>query len=172
MRARAKFAIVSAGYAAAFLLAAGAVAVNAAWTAGPDRIASSGMYAFGDSLLFLAAFGAASVPATVAGLVFLRPRHAFWRVLAVAALLVAATGLGSLAVCLAAQAADAGPALHSSSLVAVLRILVAPLVALAFVLSAAIAPLRGARLALCGATLSEIAVFGLWLLRLPCHASQ
>ena len=160
-------AIVAAGYLAALLLAGGAVAVNVAWTSGPDRQASSGMFAFGDSLLFLAAFGAASVPATVAGLVFLRPQHAFWRVLAAVAVVIAATGVAALAACLAGQAAGPGPDLRSASLVAVLRILVAPLAALAFLLSAAIAPLRGPRLALCGATLSEVVVFALWLLRLP-----
>jgi hypothetical protein len=167
MRARTKVAIVGAGYLAALLLAAAAVALNVAWTSGADRQASSGMFAFGDSLLFLAAFGAASVPPTVAGLVFLRPQHSFWRVLAVAALVIAATGLAAFAVCLAGQAAGASPALRSSSLVAVFRILIAPLAALAFLLSAAIAPLRGPRLALCGATLSEVVVFALWLLRLP-----
>jgi hypothetical protein len=167
MRARAKVALVAAGYAAALLLAAAAVAINVACTWGTDRAAASGMYAFGDSLLFLAAFGAASVPATVIGLVFLRPQHSFWRVLGALAVLTAATGLASLAVCVGGHAADASPALRSASTAAVLRILAAPLIALAFLLSAGIAPLRGPRIVLCGATLSEAMVFGLWLFRLP-----
>jgi hypothetical protein len=86
MRAAAKFGLVAAGYVGAFVLAAGSVAIYAAWADSPDRQASSGMYAFGDSLLFLALFGLASVPPTVAGLFFLRPYHSFWRVLAIAAL--------------------------------------------------------------------------------------
>lgn len=46
MRAPAKLGLVAAGYVAAFVVAAASVAMNVAWTAGPDRQASSGMYAW------------------------------------------------------------------------------------------------------------------------------
>jgi hypothetical protein len=167
MRAAAKFGLVAAGYVGAFVVAAAVAMLNAAWTAGPDRQASSGMFAFGDSLLFLAVFGVAAVPPTGAGLFLLRPYHSFWRVLAVAALVVAGTGLASLGVCLMVRTPGASPVVRSWSAFAVLRILVAPLVALAFLVSGAFAPLRPARIALCAATISEAAVFAYWLMRLP-----
>jgi len=167
MTTRAKLAVVAAGYLGAILAALGIVALYVASTSGPDRQASSGMYAFGDSLLFLGVFGLAAVPATAAGLFFLRPCLPFWRALAVAAVAIAATGLAALGVCVAARAADAGPALHSWSAVAVLRILVAPVVALAFLVSGAFAPRPAARIALGAATVSEAVVFAYWLIQLP-----
>ena len=167
MRAAAKFGLVVAGYVAAFLVAATGVAINVAWTAGPDRQASSGMAAFGDSLLFLALFGLAAVLPTAAGLFFLRPYHLFWQVLAIAAVVIAATGLASLGVSVAARAAPAGPIIHSWSAFAVLRILVAPMIALAFLVSGVFAPRRPARIALLAATVSEAIVFASWLILIP-----
>jgi len=161
-----KLAVVAAGYAGAFLAALAIVALYVAATSGPDRQAYGGMYAFGDSLLFLGVFGVAAVPATGAGLYFLRPYVAFWRVLAVGAVTIAVTGLAALWVCVASRAAGASPALQSWSAFAVLRILVAPLVALAFLVSGAVAP-RPARIALCGAMISEATVFIYWLVQLP-----
>lgn len=167
MRTPAKLAVVAAGYAGAFLAALAIVALYVAATSGPDRQASGGMYAFGDSLLFLGVFGVAAVPATAAALFFLRPYLAFWRVLALGAVTIAVTGLAALGVCVAARAADAGPSLHSWSALAVLRILVAPVVALAFLVSGAFAPRPAARIALCAAMASEVVVFAYWLVRLP-----
>ena len=69
-------------------------------------------------------------------------------------------------VCVASRAAGASLALQSWSAFAVLRILVAPLVALAFLVSGAVAP-RPARIALCGAMISEATVFIYWLVQLP-----
>jgi len=167
MRTSAKLALVAAGYGGAVLAALGIVALYVASTSGPDRQTYGGMYAFGDSLLFLGVLGVAAVPATAAALFFLRPYLPFWRALAVAAVAIAATGLAALAVCVAARAASAGPALHSWSAFAVLRILVAPVIALAFLVSGAFAPRPAARIALCAATVSEAVVFAYWLLQLP-----
>jgi hypothetical protein len=167
MRTSAKMGLIAAGYVAALAVAGAAVAVNASWTAGPGRQASSGMSAFGDSLLFLAVFGAAAVPPTVGALVFLRPYPRFWRVLAIAAVVTAATGLASLAICVATRTAVAGSAIQSSSALAVLRILAAPLFALAFLVSGVVAPRWPARIALCAATVSEVVAFAAWLLLLP-----
>jgi hypothetical protein len=165
--AAAKLGLVAAGYVVAFVVATASVALYVASTSGPDRQASSGMYAFGDSLLFLAVLGVAAVPPTAAALFFLRPCHSFWRVLAIAALVIAATGLTALVVCLVARAADASAAAQSWSGYAVLRILVAPLFALAFLLSGVFAPRRPARIALWAATVSEAVVFAYWLILLP-----
>ncbi|HET6899385.1 MAG TPA: hypothetical protein VFK70_13595, partial [Vicinamibacteria bacterium] len=99
-------------------------------------------------------------------LYFLRPYLLFWRVLAVAAVAMAATGVVALYVFVAARGPGAGPALHSWSAFAVLRILVAPMFALAFLVSGAFAPRPAARIALGAATFSEAVVFAYWLIRL------
>jgi hypothetical protein len=52
----------------------------AAGTIGPDRQTSSGMVAFGDSILFLSVFAVTAIPATGAALFFLRPYPLFWRI--------------------------------------------------------------------------------------------
>ena len=161
--APARVGLIAVGYVAAVLVSFGIVAVYVAFTSGPDRQLSGGMYAFGDSLLFLAVFGVASVPASSAALFFLRPYRAFWLALSVAALAIAATGLAALGCYLAAQTAAAGSSLHSWSALAVLRILVAPLFALGFFLSGLFAPNRAARIALFVATLSEAAGFAGWV---------
>lgn len=159
MTASARVGLIAIGYVAAFLVAFGLVAVYVAFTSGPDRHVSSGMYAFGDSLLFLAVCGVASVPASSAALFFLRPYRAFWLALSVAALAIAATGLGAFLSYVAAQTAAAGSSLHSWSALAVLRILVAPLFALGFLVSGLFAPTRASRAALFVATLIEATGF-------------
>jgi len=93
---RQKVGLVAAGYLAAFLVASAAVAVRLATTTGPDAQAASGMYAFGDALLW----GALSV----------------------------------------------------------LRILVAPLLTLTFLVCAAMSPYRTPRVALLAAVAMEAAV--------------
>lgn len=72
-----KVALVLAGYIAAIVVASTVVYIYVLATDSPDRQASSGMYAFGDSLLFLAVLGVASLPATGAALVFLRGCRVF-----------------------------------------------------------------------------------------------
>src|SRR5262249_28307927 len=70
-----QFGLVAGGYAAALAIAAAVVAVRVVESSGPVAQASSGMYAFGDLLTFLAVFGAASLVPTALGLFFLtRPR--------------------------------------------------------------------------------------------------
>ena len=158
-RAPAKVGLIAGGYVGAFFVAAAVVAIYVASTSGPDRQTYGAMYAFGDSLLFLAVFGVAAVPPTGAALFFLRSYRSFWLALSVAALAIAATGLAAFIDYVAAQSADAGSILHSWSAVASLRILVAPLFALAFVLSGLFAPDRFSRIALLVAGLIEAAVF-------------
>jgi len=116
------------------------------------------MYAFGDSLFFLAAFGVAAIPATGAALYFLRPYRRFWLGLSIAALLVGATGVAALVSYLGAQSASPGSTLRYLGSFAVLRILIAPLCALGFFLSALFAPSRSSRIALAVAALAETLV--------------
>lgn len=146
----AKTGLVLAGYLAAILAAWAVVEVHMVATQA-DRAGSDGMYAFGDSLYFLWALAIAAVPATGAGLFFLRPYPRFWTALSAAALLVATTGVAALV------AFFSKDGLWSA--LSVLRILLAPVCAITFLAAAVFAPNRGSRFALGAATLIEGAVF-------------
>jgi len=170
MTLRIKVASVFSGYVVAFLVASAVVAVYVAATSGPDRQTYAAMYDFGDSLLFLGVFGVAAVPATSAGLFFLRPCRSFWLVLSVVALGLALTGVAACIEFLAARTAfRAGSSVPVWSGLAVLRILVAPLFALIFLLSGLFASRRSARIALLVATVVEVAIFALWFCVLHFH---
>jgi len=69
-----KAGLVVGGYAAALLLAWGAVRLQATFTSNPDPQASAGMAAFGDAVLFLAVFGLAAIPPTVLLIVWILRR--------------------------------------------------------------------------------------------------
>jgi hypothetical protein len=156
LRPVAKAGLVALGYVAAVAIALLVVGIYvAASSGGPDR--QGGMAAFGDGLLFLAVFGLAAVPATGTALFFLRPRPAFWVTLSVASLAVASTSLAAVLMDVAPTVVDSSPLLHSWSAFAVLRILVAPLFAIFFLLSGLFAPSRSARISLIAATVIEIA---------------
>jgi 23S rRNA (adenine1618-N6)-methyltransferase len=131
MRAPAKVGIVVVGYLAALVVAWIATMAYIGLTPAVDRHGASGMTAFGDGLLFLAAFGVVAVPATGAGLYFLRPYPAAWRVLSVAAVVLNATGIAAVGLYFAGRDAAAGSALSQWSALAVFRILMAPLAGLA-----------------------------------------
>lgn len=167
MKPSIKVGLVAAGYILALLIAQAAVAIHEASTRADSR-GSDGMYAFGDSLLFLAVFGVAAVPATGAALYFLKSYSGFWRVLSVLALVVAGTGLAAGVLYLVGRGASTSPTLQLWSAFAVLRILGAPLMALIFLLAGLFAPDRPDRGRLLIATASEAAVFGcigfIWLL--------
>lgn len=127
-------------------------------TSGVDRQTYSGMSAFGDSLVFLGVLGVAAVPATGAALFFLRQRAGFWRVLSIGALGVACTALVALALTLGVRSGGPGW-LRPWSGLSPLRVLVAPLLALFFLLSGVFAPNRSARLRLVVAGAVEVVVF-------------
>src|SRR5204863_3146649 len=170
MTPRIKVASVLGGYVVAFLIASAVVAIYVAATSGANRQAYGAMYDFGDSLLFLAVFGVAAVPATAAALFFLRPCRSFWLALSVVALAIALTGVAACIEFLAARTAfRAGSILPAWSGLAVLRILVAPLFALTFLLSGLFAPSRSARIALIVATVIETAIFARWFYSLHSH---
>jgi hypothetical protein len=152
-----KVGVVAVGYIAAVLVASAAVGVRLATTSGPDAQASSGMYAFGDALLFVAVFGVAALVPTGAALFFLRPYRHFWMGLSVFGLGVAVTGLAAVTLFAVGRNAPPSPLATWAGL-SVLRILVAPLLALAFLVCTVFSPYRFPRLAFLAATSMEAAV--------------
>jgi len=152
--------VVLAGYGLAAVAASGAVALNAATQRGFDR--SGGMSAFGDLVLFLAVFAVAAVPASSAGLYFLRGQGWFWSSLSVLGPAVALTGVVASAIFLGSSGSSAGrdSMVGLWSLYAVLRILAAPVCAIVFLLAGIFAPRRPWRLALLFAATVEAAAFG------------
>ncbi len=153
-----KAGIVAAGYVGAFLVAWATVAIRVANTNGPDAQAASGMYAFGDSLLFVAVFGVAALVPTGMALIFLKPYRTFWIVLSALGLCVAATGAGAVILYVTGRQAAAQSPLAAWSSLSVLRLLVAPVLAPVFLLSAVLSPRRFPRFAFLAATAMEAAV--------------
>ena len=153
MRPLAKAGLVVAGYVVAFAAAYVVVSLYVAATSGPDRQTYAAMYDFGDSLLFLAAFGVAAVPPTGAALFFLRPYPVFWQASSAGALVMAATALAAFFACLAPRAIGMWSALVP------LRVFLAPLLALLFVLAAVFAPKSSIRRRFAVATAIEATLF-------------
>jgi hypothetical protein len=155
MTSAAKFGVVGAGYVAAFVVAWLAVELYVAATAGPDRHTYAAMYAFGDSILFLAVLGVAALPPTGAAFYFLRPVTRLWRALAITA------GVAALVSIAAAVTYAAKP--QSQNVLVMLTpmwMLATPLLAATFVLSGLFAPIRSARIALLACGVLHLAVFG------------
>lgn len=146
--------MVAGGYVAAFAIASAVVAVRIANTSGPDAQASSGMYAAGDALLFAAVFGVCALLPTGAALFFLRPYRRFWSVLSALGLAVAVTGV-TAAILFAVGRHATGSSLAAWAAFSVLRILVAPLLALTFLVCTIFSPYRSPRIALLAATVME-----------------
>src|SRR5262245_14874956 len=167
MKLSSKLGIVAAVDVAAFVIASGVVAAYIASTNGPDRQTYAAMYDFGDSLLFLAVFGLIAIPATAAGLFFLRPYRKFWFVLSVTALAIATTCVAALAIDAAPHIGYAGWVGQSWLVLASLRILIAPLFAFVFLLSGVFAPSRSTRMSLILAMLIEASAFGLVITWFP-----
>jgi hypothetical protein len=151
--------VVALGYVAAVAIAWLVMDLYVAATSGSDRRTYQGMFAFGDSLLFLAVFGLAALPATAVALFFLRRQRGFWVTLSVASLAIGCTSLAAVVVYLGSMGADSGDLLRSWSAFAVLRIFLAPLFTVLFLLSALFAPSRWARMSLLAATTIEAASF-------------
>jgi len=155
----AKVGLVAGGYLAALATTWVAVKSYIAATSGPDRELYAAMYDFGDSLLFLAVLGVAATVPTGAALYWLRPSPGFWARLSIAALTIAWTSLAAMPAYFAPMAFGASGPLRTLSSIAVLRILVAPLFVLFFLLSSLLAPNRKARISLLAATAMEAVAF-------------
>lgn len=152
-----KVGVVAGGYIAALLVASAAVGIRLATTSGPDAQASSGMYAFGDALLFAVVFGVAALVPTGAGLFLLRPYRRFWMALSAFGLGVAVTGLVAAALFAIGRHVAPSPLATWAGL-SVLRILLAPLLALTLFVCTVLSPYRVPRLAFLVATVMETAV--------------
>ncbi len=153
-----KIIMVLAGYLAALVVAFLAVAVRMATTSGPDAQASSGMYAFGDALLFVAVFGTVGLLPTGLGLVFLRPYRPFWLILSTIGAVIATTAVIALVLFAIGRSATAPSSLSTWADLAVLRILPAPLFAAAFLVAGVISPHRASRWTLLAASGIELIV--------------
>jgi len=158
MRTSLKLGIVGIGYTLAFLLSIAVVWVHVLLTSGPVAQASSGMYAFGDVMLFGAVFCTAALPPTAAVLFFLRHERVFWGVLASAGVVVAFTGVLAMIVFATGRSLHDDSLLGSWTAASVLRILAAPPFALVFVVCALIAPGGWMRRSLLAATAAEVLV--------------
>ena len=174
MRPLLKIGLIALGYIASVLLAGAVVAIRIAATSGPDAQASSGMYAFGDALLFVTVLGVSALVPTGAALFFLRPYPRFWTVFSALGLAVAITGLVAAVLFAVGRTAVSSPLATWVGL-SVLRILVAPLLALVFLAFTVLSPSRSPRLAFLAATAAEAAVsaYGafVWVLPLLLHRS-
>lgn len=157
MRSSLKVTVVAGGYAAAFLAASAAFAIRMAATRG-DPQAAGGMFAFGDSVVFVAVFGVLALLPTGAALYFLRPYRRFWMLLSFLCLALAVTGLAAAILYAVGRHAMPPSPLAMWAGLSVLRILVAPLLALAFLVCALITPYRSPRLAFLAATAIEAAL--------------
>jgi hypothetical protein len=157
MKTSLKVALIAGGYLAAYLVASAALALRMATTNGPDAQASGGMYAFGDSVVFVAVFGVLALVPTGGALVVLRPYRRFWMVLSLLCLAVAVTGPASVILYAAGRHAPPS-ALATWVALSVLRILVAPLLALTFLVCALFTPDRKPRFVFLAATAMDAVV--------------
>jgi hypothetical protein len=111
------------------------------------------------AFIFLGVFALASLPATGAALFFLRPYEVFWRVMAAGAVGTAATGVVVLADLLASRSSTAGALLGHWSMLSPIRVLLAPGLAMIFLLCGWFAPTRFTRMAFLCATAVETILF-------------
>jgi hypothetical protein len=173
MKTSSRIGLVLGGYAVALGVAFALVYIRDLLTAGTDAQASQGMYAWGDSILFIAAFSVTALIPTGLALYFLRPYPMVWTGLSILGLAVAITG--PLGACLSAWAhtfADHGSALGMAGGLGFLRTMGAPLLAIAFLTCAIFAPSKRPRLAMLMATGLECAASAyffvhLWLASVP-----
>jgi hypothetical protein len=138
-------------------MASAAVAIRVASSSDSTIPASGGMYGFGDTILFVAAFGVSALVPTGAALFFLRPYGLFWKVLSASAFAFAMTGV-TAAILFAVGRNESASRLAIWVQLSVLRILVSPLLALAFLACVVLSPHRSPRLAFLTAAVIEMAV--------------
>jgi hypothetical protein len=149
--------VVAVGHIGAVLIASAVVGIHLATTSEPGAQASSGMNAFGDALLFVAVFGVAALVPTGAALFFLRPYRGLWMALSAFGLGVAVTRLPAAGVFAIRMHAPASPIATWAGLSA-LRLMVAPPIALMFLVCTVVSPYRFSRLAFLAATVMETGV--------------
>jgi hypothetical protein len=154
-----KIGIVIAGYIFAVAGASAATYIQELSTRGTDAQASQGMFAFGQTMLFLLVFGGLALIPTVLAFYFLRSSVKFWNGFAVLCLAFSILGL----IVVFANAMMNANLLHISessaavvSLFGVLRAFGAPLLIVGFLVLAMIAPSRRPRIFLLASAGLEI----------------
>jgi hypothetical protein len=152
-----KVAFIAGGYVVCFLIASAVVAVRIAATGESASNAAGGMYGFGDTLLFVAAFGVPALVPTGAALFYLRPYLPFWKMLSALGVAMAATGVGA-AILYAIGRHEMGTPLATWVGFSVLRVLISPLLVLGFIVCAVFSPHRPSRIAFIAAAVMEAAV--------------
>jgi hypothetical protein len=157
-RIRKVFLIIGA-YLAAFFIALAGVQLYIAATNTPDRNSAQGMYAFGDSILFLAILAVASIPATCIALYYLRRHPFFWKAAVTFTFMIIVTGLLALLHSLPHPLNDPHSYHGSWADLSPIRVLLAPMFGLVFLLAMLFSPARFYRLAFLSAFFLEILVF-------------
>jgi hypothetical protein len=153
----AKTGLVAGGYVAALLLAIGVVSLYIDRTDGPDRDLYSGMYAFGDALLFLMVFGVASIVPTLLMIWFLAQSRKFWVGLSFLALGAAAATLAAVAVVVANPPNEALTGIYAFAILSVPLIFASPFLFVSFSVCAWFSPEGSIRSCLLGAAAIEFA---------------
>ena len=150
-----KLTLVLAGYAAALLVSFAVCYVLEKIFPGPDP--SGGMQAFGDMLRFLGLFGFLAILPTALGLYFLRPIEKFWIIFSYASLALALTApLAALTF----NKRFVIPWAVIAGFLGLMEVLASPLLGLAFVICAWLAPFRRPRQLLLAASAIEFIVAG------------
>ncbi|HEX2832382.1 MAG TPA: hypothetical protein VHW00_05165 [Thermoanaerobaculia bacterium] len=153
MKRSTRVLVVLAGYLLAFFVACGVVYVRQLATSDAIAQASSGMYAFGDVVLFAVVFGGLSIPPTMTALYFLRRSRVLWIALVSLAVISAIA-----AVVAVAAARMQGPL----SIVSVLVLLAAPMIAIGLLACCFLAPTRPARYTLLSAAMVDFVASGIF----------
>lgn len=167
-----RVSLVAGGYIVSFLVAYAAVAIHVATTIGNASQASSGMSGFGDAVLFLGVFGLLALVPTGVGLYFLRPYPCFWKLLSAASLALATTGITAV-ILYSIGRREMAARLAMWAGFSVVRIIVSPLLDLAFLVCAFLSPHRPSRFALLTAALMEavVSAYGgaFWFIHVVLH---
>ena len=159
MNTSAKTGIVIAGYILACVGAFAAAYINELATRGTDAQASQGMFAFGQSILFMLVFGGLALIPTVLAFYFLRASEKFWNGFALLCLVFSIIGI----VVVVTNALINARILHISessaavvSLFGVLGAFGGPILIIGFLILAVIAPSRHPRILLLASAGLEI----------------
>lgn len=142
-----KIGIVIAGYVFAVVGASVALYVRLLFTDTAAAQAASGMYAFGDDMLFGGMLGLLSLIPTLLAFYFLRPLEKLWRWFAAACLVFALMGilLTLIGMVINGSGAYHDPIWAVVSFLGLLHIFGVPLFFAGFVVLAVIAPMGGSR---------------------------
>ena len=154
-----KIGIVIAGYILALIGAFVVTYIRELATQGTDVQASQGMFAFGQSMLFLLVFGVLALIPTVLAFYFLRSSEKFWNWFAVLSLAFSIMGLVVVIANAVMNANDANTLSSFAavlSLIGVLGVFGAPLLIIGFLILAVIAPSAHPRLLLLASAGLEI----------------